>query len=338
MPSRFSVKFLAIGQLSVEFIIDLNGRAINKIIGGSSLYAAGAMSHWDENIGVLGIIGANFPEKWESELEKHHIDSRGIYQIDEFIDLRAFYSYPSSRKNIRENPVALYADKGLPFPKELLGYNFDDHDSLRDTYTLISKVILEHIPVDYLDASAAHLCPLDITSHIQLTTLLFKGSIRTLTIQPHSSYMVPSHWEDIRVVAKDAAAFITTENEMETLFQGRSKDIWEMMEAISQYGCKFVIVRNKGKGWKLYDSTNSSRYNIQDYPARILDPTGAMDAYCGGFLTQFMRQYDPLRAAIMGAVAVSMKVEGTGPFTIRSCLPGLDQARLDVIQDMVVRV
>jgi len=296
------------------------------------------MSHWEENIGVLGIIGVNFPEKWKSELEKHHIDSRGIYQIDEFVDLRAFYSYPSLRKNNRENPVALYADNGLPFPKELLGYTFDDHDPLQENQKLISKVILEHIPVDYLDASAAHLCPLEITSHIQLTTLLFKGSIRTITIQPHFSYMNPSHWEDIRVVAKDATAFITTETEMETLFQGRSKDIWEMMDTISQYGCNFVIVRNKVKGWRFFDSTNSSRFIIQDYPAMILDSTGAMDAYCGGFLTQFMRQYDPLRAAIMGVVAVSMKVEGSGPFAIRSCLPGLDQARLEVIQDMVVRV
>lgn len=337
MSLRIPVKFLSIGKFFCEFIIDLQGRARNRLVGGPCLYTAAVMNYWGNQVGVAGLIGRDFPEGWQNKLNSLKIDSRGILYQDDYPDSRKFYAYSSPSINTQENPVAIYASRGLTFPRELLGYSQQQCEENWERSAQFTSRLVEHLPADYMDASAAHLSPLDLTSHIQLTTKLFKGAIRTLTVQSHPSYMIPSHWEDIHLVVKDITAFITTTGELQNLFQGRSQDTWDMMKGISQFGCAFVIARDNGQKWLLYDSRKSSRYMIPDYPARVVDPTGCTDAFCGGFLSQLMETHDPLQSAIMGAVAVSLKVEGTGPFAINDCLPGLDQNRCKTIKEMVIK-
>jgi sugar/nucleoside kinase (ribokinase family) len=45
---------------------------------------------------------------------------------------------------------------------------------------------------------------------------------------------------------------------------------------------------------------------------RCVDPTGAGDAFCGGFLTGLIETGDPVEAALRGAVSASFAVEGCG--------------------------
>ncbi len=70
-------------------------------------------------------------------------------------------------------------------------------------------------------------------------------------------------------------------------------------------------------------------------PARPADPTGAGDAFAGGFLAGFKLTYDPLEAALHGNIAASLKVEGTGAFYGLTVLEGLAAARLEVLRDLV---
>ncbi len=337
MSLRIPVKFLSIGSLYNEFIIDHQGKAHQQIIGGPCLYAAGVMSFWGGHVGVSGIIGPDFPEGWKSKVNAHKVDCRGILQSDDFLDCRKFYAYPAPPVSKLENPVAFYASRGLSFPRELLGYSEELSEINWLHSSQFTTRLMENLPLDYMDATAAHLSPLDLTSHVQLTTRLFKGAIRTLSVQSHPSYMVSSRWDDIHLVVKDLTAFITTVGELQNLFLGRTQDIWDMMKGISGLGCTFVLVRNPGKNWLFYDSLRSTRYTIPDYPARLVDPTGYADAFSGGFLLHYVESHDPLHAAIMAAVAVSLKVERTGPFAIHDCLPGLDRSRYEAIRQTIVR-
>ena len=76
------------------------------------------------------------------------------------------------------------------------------------------------------------------------------------------------------------------------------------------------------------------RYEIPAYPCRLVDPTGAGDAFCGGFLAGFQKTNDPLLAALHGGVSASLKIEGSGPFYELDVLPGLAEARLYSLKEM----
>ena len=88
----------------------------------------------------------------------------------------------------------------------------------------------------------------------------------------------------------------------------------------------------------LYNAGSKRRWEIPAYPARVADPTGAGDAFCGGFLAGYSRNYDPLEGVLYGNVSASLKLEGSGAFYPLDVLPGLAIARLNALKDMVREV
>ena len=95
------------------------------------------------------------------------------------------------------------------------------------------------------------------------------------------------------------------------------------------------MVKRGSLGQLLYDVAGNHRYEIPAYPARIADPIGVGDAFCGGFLAGFQKTNDPLMAALYGNVSASLAIEGSGPFYALGVLPGLAKARLQSLKEMV---
>jgi sugar/nucleoside kinase (ribokinase family) len=111
-----------------------------------------------------------------------------------------------------------------------------------------------------------------------------------------------------------------------------------MMEAIASYGVEFVVVKRGERGQWLYDAVSRNRWEVSAYPARVVDLTGAGDAFCGGFLAGYRHAYDPLEAVLHGNISSSLVVEGSGPFYAMEALPNLAQARLFALRDTVRRM
>jgi sugar/nucleoside kinase (ribokinase family) len=125
---------------------------------------------------------------------------------------------------------------------------------------------------------------------------------------------------------------------MRNLFQAETYDLWEMAEAMALYGIDYVVIKCGARGQLLYIASNKKRYEIPAYPARIADVTGAGDAFGGGFMAGFCKNYDPLEGVLHGNVAVSLKLEGSGAFYPLDVMPGLAQARLEALRGMVREV
>jgi ribokinase len=141
--------------------------------------------------------------------------------------------------------------------------------------------------------------------------------------------------DDVRNLLHGLAAFLPAEEDLRTLFWGSRDDLWEMTEAVSSFGCEFVIVKRGKRGQILYDSIAKKRWEIPAYPARLADPTGAGDSFCGGFLAEFSRTGDPLHAVLCGNISASLTIEGSGAFHALEALHGLPQARLDSLTGIV---
>jgi sugar/nucleoside kinase (ribokinase family) len=84
------------------------------------------------------------------------------------------------------------------------------------------------------------------------------------------------------------------------------------IKAIHDFGVETVIVTMGVKGSVL--SVEGAQYNIASCPPQVLvDPTGAGDAFIGGFLTEYLRQRESIWCACVGSAAASLVVEGIGP-------------------------
>jgi len=332
------LRFLIIGQLRREFILTQAGKAFLDLQGGSLLYAASGASVWDNGIGLLSRVGENYPHEWLDEIESKGFDCRGIHILPDTLDQRSFYAHTDFDTCQTDNPVSHFARLGLPFPKSLLGYSNQETKLDNRFSTSQFTMRINDIPGDYLDASATHLCPLDFVSHAMLPSALRQGNISTVTLDPSPSYMDPAFWNDIPGLLKGISAFLPSEDKLLSLFQGRTTDLWEMAEALAEYGCEIIVIKRGMRGQLLYDHTNRTRWIIPAYPARVVDPTGAGDTFCGGFLAGYHSTYSPLEGVLAGNIAASIKVEGTGPFYGMDTLPGLAIARLEALRAMVRKV
>ena len=329
------VKFVIAGRLNREYLLPPTGQTLIDSPGGSLLYAAGGLAVWNAHIGLLGRIGEDYPRQWLDTFEQRGMDTHGIRILPDALDLRSFLAYNGSFEPHRSNPVAHFARRQMTFPKALLGYQppVDKEDDRKQPGAATPSTA--DIPGEYLTASAVHLCPLDFLGHSQLLSAFRSGAVTTLNLDPSPGYMLPPFLKDMRSLLHDLTAFLPSQEELQSLFWGQSNDLWEMAEALGACGCELIVIKCGGSGQLLYDVAGKRRWEIPAYPARPADPTGAGDAFCGGFLAGYQQTYDPLQAVLHGNVSASLKVEGSGAFYPLEVLPGLAQARLEALGEYI---
>ena len=332
MPLTFALA----GKLTREYLLPPNGSPRLDSPGGNLLYATGGLAVWDTSIALISRVNQDYPQEWVSDLSERGLDVEGVYFDSESkqADLRSFIAYTDVNERSTSNAVSHFARRGMTFPKSLLGYHPKDETvkDLREADPLSPAA--RFIPKEYRSINFLHICPFDFTSQSQMVNLFKGGSNQTISLDPAPGYMKPTFWRELRVVLQGVTAFLPSEEEMRSLFWGESHDLWEMAQRVSEYGPQFIVIKRGAQGQILYDATAKRRYEIPAYSVRLVDPTGAGDAFCGGFLAGFQRTNDPLQAVLHGNVSASLKLEGIGAFATLDAMPGLAEARLHALKEM----
>lgn len=323
------------GQLRRQYLLPPEGRPLLDMPGGNLLYAASGARLWADTAALLARVGEDYPHDWLRQFEQKGLDPQGIKIIPESMDLRSFIAYTDANTFQSSNPVSHFARLGMAFPKGLLGYQPPSNEVDSHARSNPDSPKISDIPSDYFLAKAAHLCPLDYLAHSQLAPALRQGGIATVTIDPGPGYMNGNFLNEMRSLLQGITAFLPSEDEIRTLFWGRTTDLWEMAETLGSYGVEMVIIKRAGRGQYVYEHGGHKKWDVPAYPGQLADPTGSGDAFCGGFLAGYASSFDPLQAALQGNVSASLAIEGSGAFYALEALPGLAQARLQSLADIV---
>ncbi len=323
--------YIIAGHFSREYILPPAGQPLLDSPGGDPLYAAGGLAVWDQGVGLLTRVGEDLPRQWLHDLRERGFDTRGVKVLPQGLDLRNFIAYADFEHRSRNSPVSQFARREMTFPKSLLGYQPNQPAELR-------APSVSDVPREYLDARAIHLCPMDVTAQSQLTAVFKGGSVTTLSLDPAPESMSPAFFKDLRILLQGVTLFLPSEEELRSLFWGETHDLWEMIEAISVYGCEIIVVKRGSYGQLVYDAAGKHRWEVPAYPARLSDPTGMGSAFCGGCLAGYQKTFHPLDAVLRGSISASLKVEGSGPFYPMGVLPGLTEARLQALTEMVRKI
>ena len=319
---------LIFGQLTREYLLPPSGPARLDVAGGSPLYAAAGFRVFGSGVGLVGRVGNDYPRSWLNDCMARGLDTGGIKILDQNADVREFRAYTEAFELSRVNPVSQFARRQMTVPKSLLGYQ---PDKPRDDAL---KLLVTDIPNDFLNARAAYLCPMDLMTQAQLIAGLKLGTTHTFILDPAPAAMTPAARRELPLL-HGVTAFLASQEELQNLFQAETHDPWEMAEGIALYGIDYVAIKCGARGQLLYIASNKKRYEIPAYPARIADVTGAGDAFGGGFMAGFCKNYDPLEGVLHGNIAASLKLEGSGAFYPLDVMPGLAEARLETLRGMV---
>ncbi len=333
--ARTAPDAVLVGRLQREYILPAAAPARLDGLGGNLAYAAAAFASWDGKAGLVSRVSSDFPLSRLIPLTEIGFLLDGVHPVTEPVDSRFFVAYGEGNKPNYDNPITHFAERQLPFPPELFGYQprrryCSKVDYLGDSFRVTD------MPRPFLEAKSAHVCPIDFISHKILPSVLKGGMIQTLTMRACSCYMDPIFWEDIRGLITDLTAFMMTEVQAKKLFQGRSVDLWEIAEHLAGYGPQAVLVQTGDGTTRLYDRTNQKRWIIPAYRSRISDPTGMLDAFDGGFLAGFQKTSEPLEGALCGNISAAIAGEGSGPYFLLEGLPGLKEMRLQVLRQQII--
>ncbi|MCS6993294.1 MAG: carbohydrate kinase family protein [Anaerolineales bacterium] len=329
------VSLVIAGQLRRQYLLPPAGKPLLDTPGGNLLYAAAGARLWTNSVSLLARVGEDYPTEWLRQFRQRGIDTRGVKILPSPLDLRSFLVYTEDHTVQRSNPVSHFARLGLPFPKGLLGYQAPPEEQEDRLRARPDSPKLSDIPIEYRAAKAVHLAPLDLLTHSQLSAAFRHSGSSYVTMDPSPGYMNGKYLDDLRSLLQGLTAFLPSEEEIRSLFWGRTNDLWEMAETLASFGCDIIVIKRGARGQCVYDRVSNRKWEIPAYPANFVDPTGAGDAFCGGFLAGYAATLDPLQAALYGNISASFAIEGSGPFYLLDSMPGLAQARLASLADLV---
>lgn len=327
--------FAVVGGLREDYFITPDDAVHLRQLGGNAVYAAVGARLWAGPVGVVARVGSNYPLEWLPIIAARGLDTAGIRCDPHPLDNRTFYAYRTPEVRDDLNPAAHFARVGHPLPAALTGYaTSTEGQTSRDAIGPLG-VEPADVPAPYLAAQGIHLSPFDFAVHYHFPTWLRQQGVGCVTCDPSVRYMLPEHTADVAHILRQVDAFLPSEMETRGFFAEPLRDLWQAAEAFGALGAPCVVLKLGARGQFVYHTATGRKWQVPAYPARVVDVTGAGDAYCGGFLVGLAQTGDPLEAALRGCVSASLVVEGLGALFALDHAAGELERRLAVVRAAV---
>lgn len=269
---------LVVGSVALDSIETPSGKA-ERVLGGSAVYFSVAASYFTE-VGLVAVIGGDFPEEHINLLTQKNIDLRGLTR-----------------------------ESGLTFHwKGRYNGDLNEADSL-ETHLNVFQTFRPQIPPEYQAVSFVFLANID--PELQLAVLKQVKRPR-LTICDTMNFWIQGKEDALRETIGQVDVLIINEGEARLL--SRQSNLIRAYHTIASLGPKTVVIKKGSHGALLF--TPSSVFSAPAYLLEtVIDPTGAGDCFAGGFAGYLARvgqtSEDELRRAVIyGSVMASFNVEG----------------------------
>ncbi|MDP2208240.1 MAG: PfkB family carbohydrate kinase [Bacteroidota bacterium] len=273
------MSLLVVGSLALDTIETPFGKA-EEVLGGSSVYISVSASYFVEPVRLVGVVGSDFPKSAIEFLENKNIDLAGLQIID-------------TGKTFR------WGGK----------YHYDLN--VRDTlYTHLN--VFEHfkpvIPESYKKSSYVCLGNIDpvlqqcVIEQIQNPRLVIGDTMNFWINGKRKELLKAIEMMDVLVLNDSEARLLSNE-----------PNLIRAAKIIMKMGPRIVIIKKGEHGALLI--TEKTIFSAPAYPLEnINDPTGAGDAFAGGFIgwiakTDDLSDENLKRAVVYGSTLASFCVE-----------------------------
>jgi len=268
---------LAVGSVALDSVKTPFGE-VSEVLGGSATYFATAASYFTK-VGVVAVVGEDFPREHMAFLKGHPIDLEG-----------------------------LMITKGRTFRwRGEYGYQLNEARTL-ETQLNVFQQFNPQLPSNYKTAQVVFLANID--PELQLEVLLQTRSPELVALDTMNFWIGGKRAALLKVLGK-VHIVIINDGEARQLVQ--EVNLVKVAREILKFGPKVLIIKRGEYGALLF--TREAIFSAPAYPLEtVFDPTGAGDSFAGGFMGHLARtkdfSMDNLRqAVILGSVMASYCVE-----------------------------
>jgi sugar/nucleoside kinase (ribokinase family) len=295
---------VTIGWITMDDIVLTDHSCRPNVLGGGALYSAVGAQIWTANVGIHSVTGRPFLERVRDAIEQRGLDKHGIGAVaGNGLQLWLLHESATDKQQV---------------PK-LTSSRAEEMDRARGS-----------LPAAYANTRGFHIAPQTPAGSID--------NARCLAALPNNPIvtldLLSDEFIDRRLYADLAfldhvTAFLPSEAEVERIWDPTDLDSWLRQQA-SAHICH-IGVKLGEQGSVVCDAQTGQLTRVPAFPARVVDTTGAGDAYCGGFLAGLVAGRPLVECAAMGTVSASYIVEACGALETERPDSAERNARLETV-------
>lgn len=282
---------LVVGSVALDSVETPFGK-VDEALGGSATYIALAASYFTAPVRVVAIVGGDFPRKEMELFKERNIDLDGLQIVEEGKTFRWAGRYH---------------------------YDLNTRDTLY-TQLNVFETFDPVIPTTY--KKSGYICLGNIDPVLQRKVLQRLDRPR-LVVGDTMNYWIEHKPDELRETLKVMNVLVLNDSEARLLT--REPNLVKAAKKIIELGPTVIIIKKGEHGALLV--TNDTIFSAPAYPLEdIHDPTGAGDAFAGGFIG-WLAKTDDLsvdnlkRAVVYGSTLASFCVEEFSVAGLRDLSP-----------------
>jgi sugar/nucleoside kinase (ribokinase family) len=297
------VSLLVVGSIALDSVATPFGETADAP-GGSAVFfsAAGAILH---PVQMVGVVGTDYPLSVLKALEARGVDTSGVEQVaGESFRWRARYSYDLSSRETLETRLGVFAQFRPKLPEKF-----------RDARYLFLGNINPELQLSVLDQ----------VTHPALVAC------------DTMNYWIQSQRDLLLELLLRIDILMVNDSEAREL--SGDWNVYRAAQWVLAHGPRMAVIKQGEHGALLVDRT--STFKVPAYPLQeVFDPTGAGDAFAGGFMaylasTNDLSSPNLRRAMVYGATMGSFAVEAFGFQGLENVTPADVRARVRAFKELV---
>ena len=277
---------VSVGHFSIDSIFLPDRQTPFVVLGGSAAYVSLAARRLESRVSAISKVGGDFPEAYRWWLDQEGVNLSGLKKVETASTTRFELKYSTD-----------LSERTLHLKSKAPSIDADDLPNPLKAFAIHVAPIAGEVTYEIVEK---------LKSHADVLSLDPQGLVRRFDEGGNISLgsLADSRMLDLINVYK------SSQSEIQAV-TGQT-DLVSAVESVHNHGVKIVIVTLGSKGALL--SVEGTRYDVPAcVPAKLVDPTGAGDAFISGFLSEYVNGENILRCACVGAAMASFVVEGIGP-------------------------
>lgn len=271
------VDVITVGTIALDDVKTPFGEQI-ETLGGSAVYSSVAASMFAK-VGVVGVIGNDFPEKYLDLLRAKNIDTGGVEVLDgRTFRWKGYYEYDMNQAHTVDTQLNVLTQFNPTLPEE---YRNAKYVFLANTDPEIQMNVFDQIRKP---------------EFVMMDTM---------------NFWIESKKEALARMIEKVDVVLMNDGEARQFFN--TPNLVKAGRSFLEMGPKAVIIKKGEHGALLF--TDGSCFSAPAFPLDpVVDPTGAGDSFAGGFIGWLARTNDLTprnmrKAVVFGSTVASYNAE-----------------------------
>jgi hypothetical protein len=327
---------VTVGGLTVDNVIAADGTVALARVGGNAAYSGVGARCFVGAVGLVSLAVASFPRDTLERLEANGLLLDGVAHHPAMLRYADWFIYDGDghrHDRLRSLPgdlaAAGFSTQRLTSAEvkrwiKILKARPEPPEQSYSQFRHATPMTAGQVPAHYLKARGVHLAPCRIDVLLALAAV-FRPTGMPMTLDP-GWQLANEPLADLDPLLAQVDAFLPSEVELQALVPGAG-----MADGLAELArrCPGVVAVKRGpQGSLIWDRDRGVPVQVPALKVQAVDPTGAGDAWSGGFLAGLVETGDPVLAACFGTVSAARVVsrfgaDGALPVDHESCRASL---------------